>query len=601
VKRFSPPCLGLALVVVALAASPSLTSAYQGFGAATPGGSGRPVYRVINLHDSGRGSLRDAVSQGNRTVIFDVGGEIFLSSEITVRIAFLTIDGSTVPTPGITLKNHGLIIRGSGGHDVIVRHIRIRNASQDGIWITDAAYNVVIDHVSVQGSGDGNLDITRAGTRDITISWSLLAEPAGEEKNALLAFQSSRLTFHHNIFVEAQQRNPQVTYDDSSSRTQDPGTTLDMRNNVIWDWRGGYGTRIRYGARANVVNNFYAADGGDAADALIICKGSTSDPDCGGDATNLSRAYVSGNQSADGTNLNTRGTDTRPFSAPVVDTQDALTAACQVVSGAGARPLDAIDQQYLARISLAPCADANSPPVAVAGLDRTVSLGALVTFDGSGSADPDGDPLTFSWDFGDGSTGSRAVAAHSYTAPGSYTATLVVSDGALSSADAAVVNVQEAPSDYIQLVNAGGPGYTDGEGNRWSADQPYTPGGWGYVGGKTHSTRDPIANTADDSLYQSERYGNFSYKFDVPDGLYDVTLYFAEIYWKEAGRRRFDVLIEGDLVLDNYDIFATAGHDAALALVFPELWVEDGQLNIEFITVNDHAQTAAIAVSSSPR
>jgi pectate lyase len=601
VNRFTPPCLGLVLAVVALAASPSLTSAYQGFGAATPGGSGRPVYRVTNLHDSGPGSLRDAVSQGNRTVIFDVGGEIFLSSEITVRSAFLTIDGFTAPTPGITLKNHGLIIRGSGGHDVIVRNMRIRNASQDGIWITDAAYNVVIDHVSVQGSGDGNIDITRAGTRDITISWSILAEPAGEEKNTLLAFKSSRLTFHRNIFVEAQQRNPQVTYDDSSSRTQDTGTTLDMRNNVIWDWRGGHGTRIRYGARANVVNNFYASDGGDAADALIVCKGSASDADCGSDTTNISRAYVSGNQSADGTNLNTRGTETSPFSAPVVDTQDALTAACQVVSGAGARPLDAIDQQYLSRISLAPCADANSPPIAVAGPDRTVSVGALVTFDGSGSTDPDGDPLAFSWDFGDGSTGSGAVVTHSYTAPGSCTVTLSVSDGALSGADAAVVNVQVSPSDYIQLVNAGGQGYTDGEGNRWNADQPYTPGGWGYVGGKTHSTRDPIANTADDSLYQSERYGNFSYKFDVPDGLYDVTLYFAEIYWKEAGRRRFDVLIEGDLMLDNYDIFATTGHDAAMALVFPEVWVEDGQLNIEFIKVKDYAQTAAIAVSHSPR
>jgi hypothetical protein len=38
-----------------------------------------------------------------------------------------------------------------------------------------------------------------------------------------------------------------------------------------------------------------------------------------------------------------------------------------------------------------------------------------------------------------------------------------------------------------------------------------------------------------------------------------------------------------------------------MALVFPEVWVEDGQLNIEFIKVKDYAQTAAIAVSHSPR
>jgi len=80
-----------------------------------------------------------------------------------------------------------------------------------------------------------------------------------------------------------------------------------------------------------------------------------------------------------------------------------------------------------------------------------------------------------------------------------------------------------------------------------------------------------------------------------------VTLYVAEISWRETGRRVFDVLIEGDLVLDKYDSFATAGHDAAMALVFPEVWVEDGQLHIDCIKVKDYAQAAAIAVNSSPR
>lgn len=55
-----------------------------------------------------------------------------------------------------------------------------------------------------------------------------------------------------------------------------------------------------------------------------------------------------------------------------------------------------------------------------------------VTFDGSKSTDVNGDALTYSWNFGDGSTGSGAIATHEYTKEGSYEVTLTVSDGELS-------------------------------------------------------------------------------------------------------------------------------------------------------------------------
>ena len=78
----------------------------------------------------------------------------------------------------------------------------------------------------------------------------------------------------------------------------------------------------------------------------------------------------------------------------------------------------------------------------------------------------------------------------------------------------------------------------------WSADQPYIPGGWGYIGG-TATTSKSIPNTPEARLYQSERNGNFSYKFDVPSGSYNVTLRFAETHWEKPGQRKFDVFIEG--------------------------------------------------------
>ena len=128
-----------------------------------------------------------------------------------------------------------------------------------------------------------------------------------------------------------------------------------MRNNLVWDWRGGYGTRIRYGGNANVVDNFYASDGGDEDDALIICKGLPSDSQCYDDTTNIALAYVAGNVSADGVNLNNRGTESTPFAAAAVTTQAPGVAACLVRDGAGVRPLDATDQAYVSTVSLSGC------------------------------------------------------------------------------------------------------------------------------------------------------------------------------------------------------------------------------------------------------
>ena len=88
---------------------------YQGFGTQTPGGQGKPQYRVVNLHDSGPGSLRDALSQGNRHVVFDVGGEILLTRSLIVQGANITVDGFSAPHPRVTLKNYGLVIHGRRG------------------------------------------------------------------------------------------------------------------------------------------------------------------------------------------------------------------------------------------------------------------------------------------------------------------------------------------------------------------------------------------------------------------------------------------------------------------------------------------------------
>jgi hypothetical protein len=337
---------------------------YQGFGSATPGGLGGTVFRVTNVDDSGPGTLRDALSRGNRHIVFDVGGEIILSDGyVPIRGPFITIDGFTAPSPGITIRNGGIEISGKkGAHNIIVRGIRIRNSNRDGIRITQGAYNVVIDHVSIHGSGDGNLDITE-GAYDVTVSWSIFAEPPSR-KTMLIDYNPSRITLHHNLFVKGVTRNPQVRIDGAGTPAGD--TTLDMRNNLVWGWGGGYGTLIRYGPRANVIKNFYSNPSGsrnDKKQAVIVCKGDGKETpesfsSCGrGDKASRARSYVLGNFSADALDMdiNAVGNQEKPFPAPPVDTQDACAAAHRVRSGAGVRRLDGTDQHYVSLISLPLC------------------------------------------------------------------------------------------------------------------------------------------------------------------------------------------------------------------------------------------------------
>ena len=70
----------------------------------------------------------------------------------------------------------------------------------------------------------------------------------------------------------------------------------------------------------------------------------------------------------------------------------------------------------------------NRDPVAVIGGPYSGQQGVAVRFDASGSTDPDGDALTFGWDFGDGGTASGAAPEHAYAATGLFTVTLTVRD-----------------------------------------------------------------------------------------------------------------------------------------------------------------------------
>ncbi len=165
--------------------------------------------------------------------------------------------------------------------------------------------------------------------------------------------------------------------------------------------------------------------------------------------------------------------------------------------------------------------------------------------------------------------------------------------GTAQSADDFVV---ESNGEFVVRVNCGGNQFVDAEGNLWQADQAYQTGAWGYVGGRTHQTKHSIKNTIDDALYKSERYSMRLYRFNVPDnGLYRVRLLFAEIFYNAPNKRKFGVSLERNSILNNFDIFAQVGHDAALIKEF-NVKVTDGILDIKFLRILDSPKISAIEV-----
>jgi hypothetical protein len=85
----------------------------------------------------------------------------------------------------------------------------------------------------------------------------------------------------------------------------------------------------------------------------------------------------------------------------------------------------------------------NHRPLANAGGPYRGSPGVPVTFDGSGSTDPDGDPLVYSWSFGDGLYAEGSQPSHTYASAGDYVASLSVSDGYLGAIATATVAIVE--------------------------------------------------------------------------------------------------------------------------------------------------------------
>jgi len=144
----------------------------------------------------------------------------------------------------------------------------------------------------------------------------------------------------------------------------------------------------------------------------------------------------------------------------------------------------------------------------------------------------------------------------------------------------------------VWRIRCGGIPWTDRSGNKWGEDI-------GWTSGETAEAGSPIAASQDPELYTTERWGSeFSYRLPVPAGIYKVTLKFAESYVKKPGERVFDVILNGNTVLKNFDILKEAGAmNQGVDRTFPDIRMDaPGIIEVRFKSSVQNAKVCAIMI-----
>lgn len=265
-------CFRLALVCVLPGILPALSLGVpdafpgaEGSGRWATGGRGGTVYEVTNLSNSGAGSIVDAVSVGNRTIVFRVSGTIELGDVVLRPKSNTTIAGQTAPGDGICLKGRIYI----SASNVVIRYLRVRvdaggaNSSGDAIDIAGGS-DIIIDHVSGSYARDETISC-QDGSDNVTVQWCILSEALtyeGHSYGSLIRGQyGENKTYHHNLYAHNNGRNPRPG--NYTAATADPeGLHFDFRNNVVYNWKGstpGYNADTTTVSRYNFIGNVFIA------------------------------------------------------------------------------------------------------------------------------------------------------------------------------------------------------------------------------------------------------------------------------------------------------------------------------------------------------
>jgi len=374
----------------AIAASLPAFPDAQGFGALATGGRGGTVYHVTNLNDSGTGSFRDAVSAGNRIIVFDVCGYITLSSEVAMK-SNITLAGQTAPGGGIGIR--GAEVSFGSQSNIIVRNIRFRPGS--GAASTDnglnfyQAHNVILDHVSIEFASWNNIDATTGDWQThpingITVQNSIDADPIGQQFGAHTEAPNGQWSWFNNLFANSHNRNPLAK------------VNTVFINNALYNCDAGYTTHTSSNFSHDIVNNYFVdgpASGGNFPwfqidnNQSIYSPGNRHDSSLDGALNGGTTQPLPGYQGG-GTVLNSPWS-TITASYPTVD---AASAYRRAISWAGAKPWDEVDTLVVSQA-------------------RTLGSGSTGT--GAGTRGPDGSLYTSETQTGLGNSGFGNIACGS--------------------------------------------------------------------------------------------------------------------------------------------------------------------------------------------
>jgi hypothetical protein len=312
----------------------------QGYGAVATGGS--TVFHVTNLNDSGAGSLRDALSATGRRVVFDLSGTITITSSLVI-LSNTTIDGTTAPSPGITVTGYNTSM--SGARNIIIRNMRFREdiTGPSGKTSLQGAPTdtVMIDHCSIEWGRWDCMEFT-SNSHDITIQNCIIGQAIDPQYFGCLIDAGDRISIHHNLWIGNNNRNPKLK------------GNCQYINNVVYNWGSAGGLQGGHSSapwKSDVLGNYFIKGPSSANDNWAL------------DCTANDQWYVAGtanfldldkNGSLNGTQITTAQYNTltvtlltaqqhSPATAVTVDS--AATAVAKAAAGNyGCQPLDAYDQ-----------------------------------------------------------------------------------------------------------------------------------------------------------------------------------------------------------------------------------------------------------------
>ena len=242
-----------------------------------------------------------------------------------------------------------------------------------------------------------------------------------------------------------------------------------------------------------------------------------------------------------------------------------------------------------------------TPALVVTASPNPAALGQSVTLTATLTG---GDAPTGTVQFQDGGASLGAPAALSGGAAsltlstlsaGTHQITAVYTgdaNNAAATAPAAALTVTSAAPAPVLQVNAGGKAAAP-----FAADRDFT-GGTAYATAAAVTTAG-VTNPAPAAVYQTQRYGNFTYALPglTPGGSYTLRLHLSEIYWTAAGRRLFSVRVNGAQVLTSFDVFkAAGGRNKAVVEAFPVTAGASGQVVVQFVTNKDNACVSGLEI-----